>query len=52
MPCWSGKKNGVVEDWTDGRRYVICSLFKIEKNENSVKHLTKSFLEDFESFGF
>ena len=45
-------KNGVVEDWTDGRRYVICSLFKIEKNENSVKHLTKSFLEDFESFGF
>ena len=44
-------KNGIVEDWTDGRRYAICSLFKIEKNEN-VKCLTKSFLKDFESFGF
>ena len=44
-------KNGVVEDLTDGRRYVICSFFKIEKNKN-VKCLTKSLLEDFESFGF
>ncbi len=44
-------KNGIVEDWTDGRRYAICSLFKIEKNEN-VKCLTKSLLKDFESFGF
>ena len=43
-------KNGIVEDWTDGRRYVICSLFKIEKN--NVKCLTKSLLKDFESFGF
>ncbi len=37
----AGVKNGKVEDWTDGRRYAVNSIFKITKKEN-VKNLTKN----------
>jgi hypothetical protein len=44
-------KNGSVEDWTDGRRYVVSYYYEIEKNKN-VSRQTKTFLDNLKDFNY